>query len=226
MMKRNNIIKILLLGEGPTDVGTRTYNGTQYKGCVIHLIEKMSAQYKQGELNKFQFELVTKQDINNRDDVTNKHKKKFSTLPGRTRKSLSGHGKNIQKLIQHAALEEMDYDYILYYGDTDKRSGEVSPKKASQEAYAEANGAFEQFNIKGIPIIPLRMIESWLLVDSNCFEGKVKLPKNPELIWGDEKNQTSDHPKNYLQRILTQKHLEPNRQTYCELVDRMSLGTI
>jgi len=60
-------------------------------------------------------------------------------------------------------------------------------------------------------MIPLKMIESWLLADeiafTTCFgkpPTRPPLPRQPELIWGDENDQTSNHPKIILKRVLDQ----------------------
>lgn len=209
-------IKVLILGEGATDVGTEDgATGKWLNGCIISLIKKVNNKVS------LSYHPVSKSALPK--TVAQKGKRKFE-----------GHGKNIQKLIILAQLNKIEYDIIIYFGDTDKESGTrnnlLAARRASKIAYRQAHDTFEFFEKRGIAIIPLRMLESWLLTDEQAFYrafgSTVSLPKNPELLWGDKYDPLSNYPKYYLQRILSSVGQECNRETFCSLVEHMNLVTL
>lgn len=208
-------IRILILGEGATDVGVFDGAGRWLKGCVLKLVEKVNTMK---EINYIPVE----------------KKVLPKTLPKKGQRKFDGHGKVVQKLIFYSQLKNLDYGLIIYYGDIDKESGTKNTRlqaaKASEQAYKQAYAAFEFFNKKGIAIIPLRMLESWLLADEQAFYKsfghKVRLPKDPELLWGDKHDPKSNYPKNLLTRILNDTGKSCNRQAFCELVENMDLNIL
>jgi len=211
-------LKILVYGEGPTDVGIVS-NGQWEEGSVINLIRKINPS-------------------KNIVFIPPPPKARVTAIKSTSKRGapkFEGHGKIIQKLFIYAKKNTIDFDMIVYYGDTDKDSGEknteVRARKASEKAYTQANDAFTNLEIEGIPVIPLRMLESWLLSDANAFEqafstNRISLPKNPELIWGDKLDPSSNHPKNYLTRVLSTIHLTPSREIFCEITNYINLNTI
>lgn len=208
-------IKVLILGEGPTDVGTDDGAGGWLKGCIMCLLEK----------------------VNDSIDIEFFPAKKRSlptTLPRIKDKKFEGHGKNVQKLIIYSKLNKTDCDVVVYFGDTDKESGSKNTlaqvRKASKTAYDQAYEAFEYFNEIGIAIIPLRMLESWLLADENAFDvtfGKnLKLPRFPELLWGDKRDPNSNHPKRFFEKKLQEAGVNSSRENYCDLMQNMNLEVL
>jgi hypothetical protein len=211
-------LKILIYGEGAADVGTVNLLGEWEEGCIVHLLEKVNPR-------------VTI------DFIPPPHKKEVATRTTVSKKGepkFEGHGKIIQKLILHARLQKMDYDLIAYFGDTDKETGTknniIQAKQASQIAYQQVSDAFKYLNVKGIPMIPLRMLESWLLADAQAFftafNTKVILPKDPELLWGDKHDPSSNYPKHVLERILNPIRQTSCRQTFCDIAINMNLATL
>lgn len=208
-------INILILGEGPTDVGRPDGNGGWQNGCLLHLIEKINPK------KTLKFLPVQKADLP-------------KTIHKKGTKKFEGHGKNIEKLIFHSSLKRINHNIVVYFGDTDKKSGTkntpVQAKHASQQAYAQAYDALNFFNKKGFAIIPLRMLESWLLADEVSFEKtfgtKIQLPKNPEYLWGDKNDPDSNHPKNLLDKILTALNSKSSQQVFCELVQNINLASL
>ncbi|MDR1704174.1 MAG: DUF4276 family protein [Clostridiales bacterium] len=78
-------------------------------------------------------------------------------------------------------------------------------------------------------IVPKEMIESWLLSDMDAFSPPINqkiLPKKPEEIWGEENDPESNHPKNYLKRVLYSIGKQPNRDTYAEIAQNISIDVI
>ena len=70
-------------------------------------------------------------------------------------------------------------------------------------------------------MIPIRMIENWLLGDENVYKkifgslpASPKLPNKPEYIWGSKYKPDSNYPKHYLRRVLEQYHKDRDTNNY------------
>ena len=208
-------VRVLILGEGITDVGGYEYNGQWENGCIINLLDKVNEQLKPIYVP------IDKRNLP-------------KTLPMKGKRKFEGHGKNVQKMIIHAQLKGIQYNVIVYYGDTDKDAGtkntDLQARRSNEKAYGQTYDAFEFFDKKGIAVIPLRMLESWLLSDENAFlkafGQRIKLPRKPENLWGDWHDPNSNHPKRFLQRILDGMGLSGDRQTFCDLVDCMEIEAL
>lgn len=211
-------ISVLILGEGSTDVGVVDIYGQWDKGCIINLLEKINPAI-------------------NLEFIPPPNKRDISTIKTVRKKGdprLEGHGKIIQKLILLARKNRIVFDLVVYYGDTDKESGTsntvLQARRASQQAYEQAYEAFSYFDVDGIPIIPLRMLESWLLADERAFLRafgiQASIPNNPELAWGDKNDPGSNHPKKLLERILNSGGIQSDRESFCELVDHIQIHNL
>jgi hypothetical protein len=208
-------VNVLILGEGATDVGKPNSSGQWQRGCVLTLIEKINQTVK---INFFPVEKSALP----------------KTLSKKNQKKFEGHGKNIQKLIIYSELNKINHDIVVYYGDTDKTSGTkntpIQAKNASQVAYLQAYDALHFFGKEGFAIIPLRMLECWLLSDDSSyvktFGTEIKLPSNPEFLWGDKHDPASNYPKNILERILNNFGSSCSNQTFCELMKNIDLAKL
>lgn len=139
------------------------------------------------------------------------------------------------------AADQGDIDNIVCYVDADRKHGSgksrLESQKRLQEVYNQISNGFQQFSQErsqnSIPMVPLKMIESWLLADDQAFTqcfGKQptnpSLPGQPELIWGDENKPASDHPKNYLKRVLGQYNQEANKDTFKSIAEEIDIDTL
>ena len=137
---------------------------------------------------------------------------------------------------------------IICYVDADRIPGkgtkESAARQSFQRVYKEIQNGFETFNEKfsrqyqrklvGIPMVPLRMIESWLLSDETAFTkcfGKPPsnppLPAKPELIWGEKDNPDSDYPKNLMNRVLKQyEGRKSGREIFKDIAEAMQIETL
>jgi hypothetical protein len=217
--------KVLLCGEGPTDYGTKEYTTGKWQEGPVQPIVRKTAE------KPILFEHVEKVEV-----------KKLRIQRG----PKGGQAVKSYKLCVIAGKRKISK--IICYVDADKTSGKKSSKEAAareafQKVYNQVQEGFERFNenfssdkneICGIPMVPLRMIESWLLADEEAFvkcfgnaPSRPRLPAKPELIWGKKVDPQSNHPKNIMARILKQFHgKEVNRETFREIADRINIDTL
>lgn len=213
--------KVLLCGEGPTDYGRQKYGSTEWEEGPVQSIIRRSV------LADIEFTNATKNDVR-------------KVRIQRTSAKLKGHGVKAYQLCV-IARQLGDIDNIVCYVDADRDQGSSKSardaKKRVQDIYNEIQMGFEQFSAarseSSFPMIPLKMIESWLLADeigfTACF-GKPPtsppLPRQPELIWGDENVPTSDHPKNYLKRVLEQYGERGTIEIFISIAENMRIDEL
>lgn len=217
-------MKILLSGEGRTDYGEKEYGTNEWKdGPVQVLISKIFTS------DSIEFICVEKQDLLNRK----------TKLGKKTLGELKGHGIVAYLLGFWARENKIDYDIISLYRDCDKDSGvKSSDVRACQIRYERIksdiiNGFSKICNRNNyVAIVPVRMIENWLLSDIGSFEKAFdnsepyKLPKNPEQIWGDKDDKSSNYPKYCLHRVIYGYNSKPCREIYCTIAEHIDLDVI
>jgi len=213
--------KVLLCGEGPTDYGRQKYGSTEWEeGPVQSIIRKCVFE-------DIEFAYATKNEVR-------------KVRIQRTSAKLKGHGVKAYQLCVIAS-EIGDINNIVCYVDADRDQGSSksaqNAKKRVDYIYNEINMGFEQFSAtrseSSFPMVPLKMIESWLLSDDIAFTAcfgklptKPPLPKQPELIWGDENDPTSDHPKNYLKRVLAQYGSQGTIEVFISIAKNMTIDIL
>ncbi|WP_026661374.1 DUF4276 family protein [Butyrivibrio sp. AC2005] len=192
-------IVIAVTGEGETDYGSEKYNKkkayNEWKwGPIAEYINAIAAEK----------EKVIKLVPIDRRDVE-------AIRLGRNAMGLVGKSIPAKKFTN--LMQEKDLKVGIYYCDTDKKSGSKNDKKTAQkeneQVHAEVTKGLESDNIKAIPMVPLRMIESWIMGDIPAIEKTLDItipdklrPKDPELLWGDKEDPKSNYPKNYLDRMI------------------------
>jgi hypothetical protein len=208
-------MKMLLHGEGPTDCGKKDAFGKWIDGPIQIMMRKIN--------NALEIDCKAKNEIKN-------------VRLQRSIKGIKGHGISAAKLAVLA--NTYSYDIVALYRDADNRTGYDAKKgHACKKLYSEIKkdiyNGFKQSSgkMKFIAVIPVKMIENWLLADSKGFEKAFKgkcpeLPKNPELIWGDEANPDSNHPKKYMERVLSAYREEANIVSFCLLAENINIDTL
>lgn len=217
-------MKTLVCGEGATDYGREEYPGKWENGPVQVLIEKTSPI-------PLEITNIKKQGLEIKD------KKLQRSLQG-----LKGHGQRALKL-SHRALD-IGHRCAIYYVDADKNSGEsggneTQCKRRFEAIYQEIEEGFSRLSkIIGIPMVSLKMIECWLLSDEGAFETAFGakptnplLPHRPELIWGDEADKDSNHPKNVMERVLRQykqsrREIGATREVFKEIAEHSNIDVL
>lgn len=211
--------EILVFGEGPTDYGKPgSLPDTWEQGPVQTFIRNSVNQ-------ELSFSCVRKDTI-----------KDIKILSRRKPK-----GKGIAALKLCLFAQSKKYNKIIMFSDADREQGTknnlLQARRRFEKVYEEITGALEYLrNNQGISLIPmiaLKMIESWLLSDEDAFEtcyGKKPdspvLPEHPELIWGRKDDHQSNYPKNYLRRVLAQFCKEPCQETYYEIAEHIDIETL
>lgn len=213
--------QVAVTGEGPTDYGCRIFDkrSGQYQwqwGPVIEILEKC----RKAAENETEVEWVP---------VEKEEIKKIKLL--RTEKNLKGRAIPARKFRNYCQANQIQYG--IFYTDADR--GEDSGKEENKAekhfsmVYSEAKSGLKADTSEGrfLPMIPLKMIENWLLADEYAYKmeygqipSKPSLPRQPEFIWGKKEDPESDYPKNYLSRVLAEvsKNTDQNsREVFCRL---------
>lgn len=226
-----NTIRIAVVGEGSTDYGREEYDPKSgvYKwaeGPIFSIIQNTAEQIGQEVL----LEAVNKKDV-----YKMRRQRCLSKLHG-----LSGKANDSARFSFYLAMHR--YQYGIFYCDADKEASKRNTdlsvcRKLFRRVHEEVlNGCMAAGveDLKVIPMIPLKMIECWLLADEKAYQElfgirNPDLPTEPELIWGEIDNPKSNYPKNYLKRVLekaSQADVVLNRETYKRIAESTDIETL
>ena len=184
-------IKVIVCGEGPTDVGKMDCDTSKWiPGPAIAYIKNASTP-------KLQIDGIQK-----------------NKLPRiQKAKCKKGHSVKAERLCRYAILKS--YKVAICYVDCDNNDFEAIYSDIS------CGFSFYSNQVIGIPMIPKAMIESWLLADEKAFikvfgkkPSKPPLPKKPESLWGKKEDPNSNYPKNVLKLIVSQFNNKPEDWRY------------
>ena len=224
-------MRIMATGEGHTDIGFRDYNTGEFlEGPVLTYIRRILPSIEMDVL------------LWDRKTADSQIRGKGFRIQGRKGK-LAGHGKIA--FIFKAMANEESVDLACFYSDADKGLGvDARKEKACERRYKElkdeiengfkaADSLCQDGACDGIAIIPVKMIESWLLSDKGAFDkafGNVKkcekFPDKPELEWGAKNDKNSNYPKNQLNRILDAYGQQASREVFCQIAEETDLNVI
>lgn len=220
---------ILISGEGPTDCGAIDHrSSTCEEGPVQIYIRKI---LKDDEL---EFITIDKRDVFK---VGRSRKEKKSKLEGHAEKAFK-----MCILAENKGLSKGDV--VMCYVDADfdrslAKDKERAIRRKFDDIYGQLTEGFDHFenetDFDCVPIVPATMIESWILGDHKSFEkcyGKPNkdkvptFPNEPEFIWGQDSNPSSDYPKNTLTRVLDCFGEEPSRNVFCDIAQASDIETM
>lgn len=225
------MMKILIMGEGPTDVGGRDYQtGRFLEGPIPVMIRR-------GLEEPVEMDLLEKS-----------ARKEKTSKRSHFQRSIKGlHGQGVCSFWAKKQAAEGAYDAVVFYSDSDREGGrdsrtEVACRKRFSEVKADIEAGFRRANhpdVFDLAIVPVKMIESWLMADSDAFSsafgsprrmrGKTirnDFPKRPELEWGDKHDSASNYPKCQLNRILSGYGEEANQDTFVQLAKAIDFQTL
>lgn len=138
----------------------------------------------------------------------------------RTMHKLKGHSENAFFIAQAAVDQGCDCAAMYVDGDESSKTPHVCQKTYNSRKADILYGMQISSNIRALAIIPMKMIESWMLGDKDAFlhlykkELDHKYFRDPELMWGDSSDPDSDFPKNKLKRVLSECDADSNREEF------------
>ncbi|MEE3481836.1 MAG: hypothetical protein VZQ80_07605 [Lachnospiraceae bacterium] len=208
-------MKIAITGEGPIDYGRNEYDkkaddSILEKGAAEGYAEKLASGRQidwyfapRAKVQEFEFQ--------------GRHssiKKELAAVEGDT----EGKALNAARFVSFVSLNFPECEYAIYYSDADRSTGMKNSqpdraKKRFDEVYhqIEAGLQVQKDTLKSIPMVALRIIENWLLADQNCLCRLLHISQpvidrngHFELLWGDEANEKSHHPKCLLNAMRKQ----------------------
>jgi hypothetical protein len=212
------VLNIAIIGEGKNDVGIMGEKMWQ-DGTVQAYLERFFAD--NFEL-KFTPLSVSKKETSEIKSLKGGYYRKFH---------VKGVAKKIFRFLQK--YPHNDFDLLILFSDTDKTQGQKASEKEAKNKYQSILEHLEEGgklldevmpDLEFIPMIPVRILECWLLGDKDGFENigcspqNPNLPKQPELIWGDAENPDSNYPKHYLKRIIENGGFADDTETYRNIV--------
>ena len=219
-------MKIFLVGEGPTDCGWPEYQEREGRyvwqdGPVQIYIRKIMRDAEIEATDKAGFSTIAKE----------RKKRNRRAMQG-----IKGHGD--KAFIISSVAKERGFDVAAMYVDGDKEQGSTQKDTPRcRKRYEEVSGQVKEGLLRGgadqyLAIVPMKMIECWLLGDPKAFKAAFKtdvpgkLLNNPELLWGDEHNPESDYPKNRLSKVLKLCNQSSSREIYSEIASHSDVETL
>lgn len=220
-------MKMFLTGEGPTDCGRNRFDKKSSRfvwedGPVQVYIRKIIPDLQIDTFGKAELRDLS---------ATRKTKRNQRSTQG-----LEGHGQRAFYIAQLAT--EKGYDIAAMYSDADKSSGSTQKDMVScQRRYDLISGQILAGLRRGgadkpLAIVPMKMIECWILGDREAFvkifgsAPKQALFKDPELLWGDEHDPESGYPKNRLARILRECGEKSSQDTFVTIANASDITTL
>lgn len=223
------MMRMLILGEGPTDVGQCDYQTGQFiEGPIPIMIRKILDEPVEMELL----------DKSARKELRGK----------RFQRSIKGlRGQGLYSWWAKMKAVEQSFDAVVFYSDSDREGGsdarnEVACRKRFEEVKSDIEEGFyrvQHSEVLDLAIVPVKMIESWLMADPKAFssafggtreirdkKAKNIFPKKPELEWGDKHDSLSNYPKCQLNRILASYGEEANQDTFVRLADAVDFDVL
>jgi hypothetical protein len=209
-------MKILVVGEGPGDVGERdrwcdrTRQRVTLPGWLHIVLRKLA---KPGE----PLDIVA---LRNRDIVlTAKESQRNQPLP-------KGHGAKALAAHQRAKIE--GFDLLVFMVDCDSKDDREWDRHYSWIMDGFRRLADAPF---AAACLPKCASESWLLADNAAWNSigltdHGKLPAQPESCWGKRDDPAGNHPHRIFARICDLSGVTDNRETRVDIAELSTMTTI
>ena len=209
-------MKIAVTGEGKTDYGYLDYNSREWKwGPVGIYITRISAEKDR----KIELIPIPRNEV---DKIRLQRSSKHVT------------GKGVSSRRFAMAAKNRNINYGIYYCDAD-RLGKTAGRDISKQfetVYEDVKSGMVDLLEKAVPMIAFRMIESWLLGDTDSigrvFGTRIKQISHPEQLSGDSHDPGSNYPKNCLVRVISESDRRYSGYSlgfddYCRIAESASL---
>lgn len=117
---------------------------------------------------------------------------------------------------------------VVLYRDADR---DTAARREEAAAGLIAGAAEASSPIASVLALQVAMVEAWLLADARAFElafGRPRppLPRPPEELWGNRLDESSNHPKIVYQRTLKALGLPTSRDTAITLAEHADLDVL
>jgi len=198
-------VKIAIRAEGSTDIGVLAFDGSLTKGPMLILIEKLDCYqnlYSElgctEEYNSIEWVYIHKKEIEDSSEkrrqviLRGKKSKRKEFVNKKDEALLKGFYKNSESFAFLA--KEQDSDIAIFFVDTDNDVFEDRYKET------KLGLAKHNFNDTGVPMIPTKISESWLM----CCLGKYKNCIEHENVSTDKTN--PNRPKKVCERSGFTRH--------------------
>lgn len=186
---------VILFGEGKTDYGQPIPGGWQ-EGPIQNIIRQACAGIS------VDFVCIEKGEI--------------AKIPLQRRHAEEIKGKGSVSFKLCIIARQRNINNVICYSDADReqctRNDKLHLSRRHGSVRREIMSGFVSFGderIIGIAMVPLTMIECWLLSDIVAYKHSFKhcpdnftLPREPEFLWGSKHDPSSDYPKNVINRKL------------------------
>jgi Domain of unknown function (DUF4276) len=181
-------MRVLILGEGPTDLGRLESDGTlQLEGTLPILVRKLIAQ------------VAPQTPIDIRAQKSTKKPRRFPESARRMGPSRYGYANRLRGLLALPEGREADAIVMVVDRDGDRHKDRIVELNKGREELKKAN--------KPCAVgVAIEMIEAWLLADEkalrSCLEDHaIQRQPDPENLTGHD--EASDHhPKGRLERLM------------------------
>ncbi|MGK0365147.1 MAG: hypothetical protein ACI85O_002212 [Saprospiraceae bacterium] len=219
-------LKIALIGEGKNDVGVAGEFDWKEGTVQAYLRRFLGEDY----LLEFTPLAVSKEETRNEKGLKGGRYRKYQ---------VRGVAKELWRFVNKYG-KNSDFDLLIFFSDSDKTTGMRASEKEALKKYKDVVSNIETGenlitdvmpDIKFIPMIPLRILECWLLGDAVGFQTldcqtQNTLPQKAEFVWGDKYDPNSNYPKNYLKRVLDNCNLSNDTETLCALVENQDFENL
>jgi hypothetical protein len=184
------VIKIAIRAEGHTDIGELAYDGNLKKGPMLILLEKLDCY--QGLLNQLGYDreldiddfvewiYIHKNSI--RDSSVSRRKMVLRSKKDNGFNELKGFYKNSEAFA--CIAEEKDADIAIFFVDADNDNPEDRYKQV------KAGLSVHGYTETGVPMIPIRISEAWLLCCLSDYQNC------PDYEKATTDKRSSEYPKN------------------------------
>ena len=202
------MIRVLLCGEGPHDVGEFLPDGTSVSdGWLQPLLRNLIP----GEV---EFVVAPRQAL-----------QRLPRPAGSFRPLPKGHGGKALAAMVRASVG--NYDLVVFMVDADStRKREWSRKRT------QILGGFSKIHgPAGVACVPMSASESWLLSDADAWhqlglDDLEVLPTKPERIWGERRVPTSNHPHQFFRRVCAATDVPDSQATRTQIATDSTPDTL
>ena len=206
------MIKVLVCGEGKHDVGEpKRPSGKEGTAGEDGWLQAFLRRLIPGETT---FVVVGRRDL----VLQRRQERQYQPLP-------NGHGK--KALASKIRAKVGDYGLVVFMADTDSNK----PRDWRRTRSDILDGFRRVQGPNGVPCVPMSTSESWLLADSQAWQGigltkLTLLPKKPEKIWGSPNDRRGNHPHQLFRRVCDAARVQNSRETRVHLAHSSNLETL